>query len=83
MICGQNNPKWCLVTFDDCVQPLGVMTQKVMMYPAPSDNERSQHYLTIDPDGPLDESLSPIPYIPTPEEIVQLQDKSLIHHNWT
>ena len=50
-----------------------------MMYPASSDNERSQHYLTIDPDGPLDESLSPIPYLPTPEEIVQLQDKSLIY----
>ena len=49
------------------------------MYPPPSDNECSQHYLTIDPDRPLDESLSPIPYLPAPEEIVQLQDKSLIY----
>ena len=40
-----------------CVQPLGRIDRKIMMYPVPTCSEHSQYYLMIDADGPLELTL--------------------------
>ena len=53
------------------VYPLQQLLRKVMLFP---DRRHHDHFLTIDPDGPLDICEIKIPYFPTTNEVVEFQE---------
>lgn len=59
-----------------CVQPLKYVDRKVMLYPV---GDRQRHYLVIDPEGPLDLEDVTIPYLPNEQEVVLMDNGTLVH----
>lgn len=59
-----------------CVQPLRYVDRKVMLYPV---GERQPQYLVIDPEGPIDLENVTIPYLPGEQEVVLINNGTLVH----
>lgn len=59
-----------------CVQPLKYVDRKVMLYPV---GDRQLHYLVIDPEGPVDLEDVTIPYLPNEQEVVLMNNGTLVH----
>ena len=53
------------------VYPLQQLRQKVILYP---DSTRD-HFLTTDPDGPLEICEVQVPHFPTPNEVVEFKER--------
>ena len=52
------------------VYPLQQLCWKVILYP----DSRRDHFLTIDPDGPLEICEVHVPHFPTPNEVVEFKE---------
>ena len=59
-----------------CVQPLRYVDRKAMLYPV---GERQPQYLVIDPEGPIDLEDVTIPYLPSEQEVVLINNGTLVH----